>query len=309
MKKWIATLLCVCILSVTASASDNTPDFLAEYVALFGEAPAAANFSSDEDYQASYAVWLSALENYVFLRSEAYEQQKAEEAARLAAEQEAAQKAAEVEQAAAPPESAESAFSNNEAAESEEITALPESIESAGTNHETDSSVSVSPSPVNQYPDRVRVDLAGNIWSLDGELLSPGTTPAMEPASVPDDESADPDNLSAVADPDTLAVIAGLVSDIATDPPAWYVEDFRPVDPPVEVLTGLKSMVTSIFGEYTPVTTTSVISETVGNDTYQYLVETVAPGAAGVDYEWVAGVLLFAILLYCFMKLLGGVLK
>lgn len=138
----------------------------------------------------------------------------------------------------------------------------------------------------------------------------------MEPASAPDedaallsDELADPDNLPAVADPDTLAVIAGLVSDIATDPPVWYVEDLRPVDPPAEVLTGLKSLVTSIFGEYTPVTTTSVISETVGNDTYQYLVETVAPGAAGVDYEWVAGVLLFAILLYCFMKLLGGVLK
>ena len=104
-------------------------------------------------------------------------------------------------------------------------------------------------------------------------------------------------------------MIAGLVSDIAADPPLWYVEDLRPADPPVEILTGLKSMVTSIFGEYTPVMTTSVISETVGNDTHQYLVETVAPGAAGVDYEWVAGVLLFAIMLYCFMKLLGGILK
>ncbi len=81
------------------------------------------------------------------------------------------------------------------------------------------------------------------------------------------------------------------------------------MDAPAEVLTGLKALVTSIFGEYTPVTTTSVISETVGNDTNQYLVETVAPGAAGVDYEWISGVLLFAIMLYCFMKLLGGVLK
>ena len=66
---------------------------------------------------------------------------------------------------------------------------------------------------------------------------------------------------------------------------------------------------TSIFGEYTPVTTTSVVSQTVGNDTHQYLVETVAPGAAGVDYEWIAGVLLFAIMLFCLMKLVGGVLK
>ena len=83
----------------------------------------------------------------------------------------------------------------------------------------------------------------------------------------------------------------------------------RPASPPVEVLTGLKSLVTSIFGEYTPVTTTSIVSQTVGNDTHQYLVETVAPGAAGVDYEWLSGVFLFGILLFCFMKLLGGVLK
>ena len=114
---------------------------------------------------------------------------------------------------------------------------------------------------------------------------------------------------SADADTDTLAVIAGLVSDIATDPPVSTIEDLRPANPPVEVLTGLKALVTSIFGEYTPITTTSVVSQTVGNDTHQYLVETVAPGAAGVDYEWVASVLLFAIMLFCLMKLLGGVLK
>ena len=69
------------------------------------------------------------------------------------------------------------------------------------------------------------------------------------------------------------------------------------------------TLVSSLFGDYTPVTTTSVVTQTVGLDTYQYLVETVAPGAAGVDYEWLSGVLLFALLLFCFMKLLGGVLK
>ena len=76
-----------------------------------------------------------------------------------------------------------------------------------------------------------------------------------------------------------------------------------------QLLDGLKALISSIFGEYTPITTTSVITETVGNDTRQYLVETVAPGAAGVDYEWLAGVFLFGILLYCLMRLLGGVLK
>ena len=47
----------------------------------------------------------------------------------------------------------------------------------------------------------------------------------------------------------------------------------------------------------------------MGENVNQYLVETVAPGAAGVDYEWLAGVFLFGILLFCLMKLLGGVLK
>ena len=120
-------------------------------------------------------------------------------------------------------------------------------------------------------------------------------------------EAAPP--VEASAEVDTLAVIAGLVEDIAQEQPVWYVEDLRPTDPAVTVPDGLKALVSSLFGDYTPVTTTSVVTQTVGLDTYQYLVETVAPGAAGVDYEWLSGVLLFALLLFCFMKLLGGVLK
>ena len=139
--------------------------------------------------------------------------------------------------------------------------------------------------------------------------------------AVPDSEAAAPDALPPDAlggpnsaevpalDSDTLSLIAGLVSDTAADPPVWFVEDLRPEDAPAEVLSGLKALVSSIFGAYAPVTTTSVVTETAGNEVHQYLVETVAPGAAGVDYEWLAGVFLFGILLFCFMKLLGGVLK
>ncbi len=55
--------------------------------------------------------------------------------------------------------------------------------------------------------------------------------------------------------------------------------------------------------------TTAAVTETVGNETTTTLIDTVADGAAGVDYEWCAGVFLFGILLFCLMKLLGGVLK
>ena len=287
MKRCIAVLLCVCVLAVTASAADSEPDYIAEYEAQYGKMPASADYSSIEEYQVAYDVWLAGFTPYVNMRY-------AEWSRRDAAVEEAAQSAAETEASAT----------------------YPKTIESVVSSYENDIPVPVSSGPVDKYPVGSYVSPAGNVYSPDGELLSPGTTPAYAPVSGPGEDAAFlPDglvgqsDLSAAADPDALSVIAGLVSDIATDPPVWYVDDLRSSDPPVEVLTGLKSMVTSIFGEYTPVTTTSVISETVGNDTHQYLVETVAPGAAGVDYEWIAGVVLFAIILYCLMKLLGGVLK
>lgn len=287
MKKCIAILLCVCALAVTASAVDSEPDYISEYEAQYGKMPVSADYSSIEEYQAAYDIWLAGFTPYVNMRYAEWSRQK-EDAV--------------------------------EEAVKEQVSSTPlEFIESVGANHVVSSDhadTSMDTGSVDKYPVGSRVDAAGNVYSPDGTLLSPGTTPAYAPVSGPDenaaflsDELGDPNNLSAIADPDALAVIAGLVSDIATDPPVWYVDDLRPSAPPVEVLTGLKSMVTSIFGEYTPVTTTSVISETVGNDTHQYLVETVAPGAAGVDYEWIAGVVLFAIMLYCLMKLLGGVLK
>jgi len=154
-----------------------------------------------------------------------------------------------------------------------------------------------------RYPLGSYVDPSGHVYSPSGTLLSPPAAPSAE-ASV---EAAPP--VEASAEVDTLAVIAGLVEDIAQDQPVWYVEDLRPSDPAVTVPDGLKALVSSLFGDYTPVTTTAVITQTVGNDTCQYLVETVAPGAAGVDYEWLSCVFRFGILLFCFMKLLGGVLK
>lgn len=183
-------------------------------------------------------------------------------------------------------------------------------IESAGAKNDVSSALPQTSHA--RYPVGSYVDAAGNVWSADGELLSPGTTPAApadEVSAVPLAVQDDADGALVPSETDTLTRIAALVSDIATDPPVFYVEDLRPAEAPVEVLDGLKALVTSIFGEYTPVTTTSVITQTVGNDTHQYLVETVAPGAAGVDYEWVAGVFLFGIMLFCLMKLLGGILK
>lgn len=77
----------------------------------------------------------------------------------------------------------------------------------------------------------------------------------------------------------------------------------------LDLLSGLKALIVSIFGEYSPVMTTIAVTETVDNVTSTTLIEAVAAGAAGVDYVWLSGVFLFGILLFCLMKLLGGLLK
>lgn len=72
---------------------------------------------------------------------------------------------------------------------------------------------------------------------------------------------------------------------------------------------GLKGVIQSIFGVYEPVTTTAAFTETVDGETVTTLVDVVADGAAGVDYEYISGVILFGVMLFCLFKLLGGILS
>lgn len=69
---------------------------------------------------------------------------------------------------------------------------------------------------------------------------------------------------------------------------------------------GFPSMVTTLFGDYTPRTysVTTYLSDGSTVTTTEYV-----PGLAGMDWPWIAGVALFALVLYCFFKLLGGVLR
>lgn len=76
----------------------------------------------------------------------------------------------------------------------------------------------------------------------------------------------------------------------------------------MDELSGLKALIVSIFGEYTPVITQTPITETVDGVTTTTMVDVVASGAAGIDYAWIAGVVLFGILLYCVMRIFGSIL-
>ena len=71
-------------------------------------------------------------------------------------------------------------------------------------------------------------------------------------------------------------------------------------------LPTMRSALTAIFGEYTPKTQT--VSTYYDGQLLDTSTEYV-PGLAGMDMEWIAGVIVFTVLLYCLMKLLGGVFK
>lgn len=172
----------------------------------------------------------------------------------------------------------------------------PPPLESAGVNNGASETVPVDNGISDKYPVGSYVDAAGDVWAPDGTRLSPPPVQALPPAGADTAATSVPDASESVP-PETGAPVYSIV-DLRAD-----------TDTSGAALSGLKALMASIFGEYTPVTTTSVITETVGEHVNQYLVETVAPGAAGVDYEWLAGVFLFGILLFCLMKLLGGVLK
>lgn len=68
----------------------------------------------------------------------------------------------------------------------------------------------------------------------------------------------------------------------------------------------MKDIITELFGSYTPITyTDTVVSSSGAFET----VERIPDGLAGVDFTFIAGVLLFGITLYCVLRVIGGLLR
>lgn len=68
----------------------------------------------------------------------------------------------------------------------------------------------------------------------------------------------------------------------------------------------MRSALVAIFGEYQPKTQT--VSTYYDGQLLDTSTEYVL-GVAGMDMEWIAGVIVFTVLLFCLMKFLGGVFK
>lgn len=70
--------------------------------------------------------------------------------------------------------------------------------------------------------------------------------------------------------------------------------------------SSLGSAVLGLFGSYTPETYTVT---TYLPDGSAVTSTEIVPGLAGLDYEWIAGAVLFTLALYCIFRMIGGLLK
>lgn len=130
-------------------------------------------------------------------------------------------------------------------------------------------------------------------------------------------EPVDTVSPTSVLDTDDSITTDDLPADVAEDAPSYVVYDMRALPDggatsdsnSSESFAGLKGFVESIFGPYTPITTSLPVKETVNGSTVTNLIDTVASGAAGVDYAWLAGVAIFCIVLFSFFRILGVVFK
>lgn len=71
----------------------------------------------------------------------------------------------------------------------------------------------------------------------------------------------------------------------------------------------MKDIIIRIFGEYEPVMSQAIATYEVDGMMDYSVIDVVASGAAGVDWAWVMGVVLFAIVLYSLFRILGVFFK
>lgn len=168
--------------------------------------------------------------------------------------------------------------------------AVEAGVEDPVDSSAADSAVDPAPSALPQ-PFQVEVTL------IDGGPVSE-PIPTVEPSAAPlDDETAQTvlDTLARI-DANTQGKSSGVAS--APSP-------VSSLDPETEERDGLAGVVSGIFGAYTPRTYTT----TTYIDGQAVTATEIVPGVAGLDWPWLCGAGLFALMLFCLFKLLGGIWK
>lgn len=155
----------------------------------------------------------------------------------------------------------------------------------------------------------------------EGEVVPPvievpsEDVPIPDPAGDPLPVEDDPNSMSVPVTGDTSVTvpdeITGSIFNFDLNfngavQPVQYTSTEIVLDGSTEARPGLAGVVFSIFGDYSPLcyTVDTVIDGVVVDTDIQ-----VVPGLAGLDWEWIGGVILFSVMLYCFMKMIGGLLS
>ena len=79
----------------------------------------------------------------------------------------------------------------------------------------------------------------------------------------------------------------------------------------------MKTVITDLFGDYVPVEQQYivtedrgfVVSDDLGFESVQVVQETIVYSEQTPDYAWFVGVAMFAVVLYSFLRMVGGLLK
>lgn len=139
---------------------------------------------------------------------------------------------------------------------------------------------------------------------------SPAPTELMETFTTQTDDMGITINVTvptAAAPAASPAPVLESQDSLARLPYTAYALDEAPAALPAEgEARQITAFLEELFGTYDPKTQTVTEYLADGSSvTYQQYV----PGVAGMDIEWLASVGLFALFLFCVMKLVGGLLK
>lgn len=180
--------------------------------------------------------------------------------------------------------------------------------------------VDLDSSPVVVSEDGTQTPVASeNLADPNFSLLDPepevDTTPAEAPSSA-EDPSATEDPVSAVEpsvsdleEEDPLPTWDEYMSEQASSYSVLSVADLD--DPVYDSGSGesqtMKDVIVQVFGEYSPRTQT--VTQYLSDGSVLDTATEIVPGVAGMDWQWISGVALFAVVLFSFLKMVGVLLK
>ena len=141
--------------------------------------------------------------------------------------------------------------------------------------------------------------------AVDPESAAPSsgssTVPDTSPAPAPEDD---------FLEEDPLPTYDEYFSDYAASYSVMSVAD---LDDPVSFYSGsgegqsMKEVIVQVFGEYTPRTQT--VTQYLSDGSVLDTATEIVPGVAGMDWQWISGVVLFSVMLFSFLKMVGVLLK